>query len=221
MNSLPHRPATPSDASRDATSRGRRPLLLATLATAALLASGCAALNQVSSEVSSFGEWPSDRKAGSYAFERLPSQAANAKENDALEAAARPALEKAGFVATAPGAEPDVLVQVATRTSRADYQPWDDPLWWRGGFGTWRHGPWVSPRWGISWRHDFTRYEREVALLIRDRKSGKPLFEARASNEGGGSVGSETTAAMFQAALADFPKLGLNPRRVTIQLVAR
>jgi Domain of unknown function (DUF4136) len=200
---------------------GRRPLLLAAIAAATVLASGCVALNQVSSEVSSFGEWPAERKAGSYAFERLPSQAAHSKENDALEAAARPALEKAGFVAAAPGAEPDVLVQVATRTSRADSQAWDDPLWWRGGFGHWRYGPWISPRWGVSWRHDFARYEREVALLIRDRKSGKPLFEARASNEGGGAAGSDTTAAMFQAALADFPKLGINPRRVTIQLAAR
>jgi hypothetical protein len=195
--------------------------LLACLAATTLLLSGCAALQQVTSEVSSFGEWPAERKPTSYAFERLPSQAGAAKESDELEAAARPALEKAGFTLAAPGAEPDVLVQVATRTSRADNQPWDDPIWWRGGFGYWRHGPWIAPRWGVSWRHDFTRYEREVALLIRDRKSGKPLFEARASNEGGSAAGSETTGAMFQAALADFPKLGINPRRVTVQLAAR
>jgi hypothetical protein len=198
-----------------------RRLLAGLAAAAALLLSGCAALQQVTSEVSSFGEWPADRKPATYAFERLPSQAASAKEADELEAAARPALEKAGFVQAAPGAEPDVLVQVATRTSRADRQPWDDPIWWRGGFGYWRHGPWIAPRWGVSLRHDLTRYEREVALLIRDRKSGKPLFEARASNEGGSAAGSETTGAMFQAALADFPKLGINPRRVTIQLAAR
>jgi hypothetical protein len=197
-----------------------RLVLAAATVAVALLLGGCAAMQQVTSEVSSFGEWPADRKPASYAFERLPSQAAAARETDELEAAARPALEKAGFVPAAPGAEPDVLVQVGSRTSRADNQPWDDPLWWRGGFGSWRHGPWLAPRWGLSARHDFTRYEREVALLIRDRKSGKPLFEARASNEGGSAAGATTTAAMFQAALADFPKLGLNPRRVTVPLAS-
>lgn len=201
--------------------RLRRSLLAAGLAGAVGALTGCAALQQVTSDVSSFGEWPADRKPATYAFERLPSQAAQVKESDELEAAARPAIEKAGFVQAAPGSEPDVLVQVATRLNRANTQAWDDPLWWRGGFGHWRHGPWIAPRWGASLRWDLTRYEREVALLIRDRKSGKPLFEARASNEGGGAAGSETTTAMFQAALADFPKLGINPRRVTIQLAAR
>ena len=28
------------------------------------------------------------------------------------------------------------------------------------------------------------RYDREVAVLIRDRASGKPLYEARASSDG-------------------------------------
>ena len=61
------------------------------LAAAAL--SGCAALNSVTSDVSSFGEWPSARKPGTFAFERLPSQQSRAAETDALEAAARPALQ--------------------------------------------------------------------------------------------------------------------------------
>jgi hypothetical protein len=53
-------------------------------------------------------------------------------------------------------------------------------------------------------------------VLIRDRASGKPLFEARASSEGGTAGTSETLALMFEAALMDFPKLGVNPRRVTV-----
>ncbi|MBE0547739.1 MAG: DUF4136 domain-containing protein [Rubrivivax sp.] len=186
--------------------------------TGAVLLAGCAAMNSLSTDVSSFGEWPADRKPGSYAFERLPSQQARAAEADALEAAAQGALLKAGFTAAAPGAEPDVLVQVGARSSLADYQAWDDPLWWRGGFGYWRYGPWVSPRWAMSARYDFPRYEREVAVLIRDRASGKPLFEARASSEGNARAGAATLAAMFEAALMDFPRLGMNPRRVVVPL---
>jgi len=189
------------------------------LLAAALALSGCAALNSVSSDVSSFGEWPADRRPGSYAFERLPSQQANAAGTQALEQAAAGALKKAGFTPVASGQEPDLLVQVGARVGRADVQPWADPIWWRGGFGYYRHGPWGGPRWGLGMNFDAARYEREVALLIRDRASGKPLFEARASNEGNSSTaGSATLAAMFEAALMDFPRLGMNPRRVLVQL---
>ena len=46
---------------------------LSLLIAAASLA-GCASLNSLTSEVSSYSQWPADRKPGSYAFERLPSQ---------------------------------------------------------------------------------------------------------------------------------------------------
>lgn len=190
------------------------------LAGATLLAllSGCAGLRTVESDVSSFGDWPAGRAAGSYAFERLPSQAARADQTARIEDAARPALEKAGFQPAPEGQQPDVLVQVAARTSRADTGPWDDPLWWRGGFGYWRHAPWPGPYWSMSARYDRVRYDREVALLLRDRASGKPLFEARASNEGTTGLSADTLGAMFEAALMDFPKLGPNPRRVVVTL---
>jgi hypothetical protein len=195
-------------------------LAAAATALALLLLGGCAAINTIGSDVSTFGEWPADRKPSTYAFERLPSQAARASESAALEAAAVPALAKAGFTPAAEGAAPDVLVQVGARADRADYQTWDDALWWRGGFGYWRHGPWLAPRWGlgVTYRGELPRYDREVALLIRDRASGKPLFEARATNEGNGNFSSPLMTALFNAALADFPKLGLNPRRVVVSL---
>lgn len=195
-----------------------RPWTLWPLLAAALLLGGCAAMRSVSSDVSSFGDWPADRKPGTYAFERLPSQQQAAEATEVLETAARGALGKAGFEPAAPGREPDVLVQVGARSGRAD-QPWSDPLWWRGSFGYYRHGPWIGPRWGLGMHWESARYDREVAVLIRDRASGKPLFEARASNEGNTSqAGSTTLAAMFEAALMDFPRLGMNPRRVVVTL---
>ena len=196
----------------------RRTLTLSALAAAALLATGCAAMSSLSTQVASYGEWPADRKPGTYAFDRLPSQAAQAGEADALEASARAALEKAGFKPVEAGKEPELLVQVGARDQRYVVSPWDDPLWWRGSFGYWRHGPYLSPRWGAGMRYDFPRYERQVAVLIRDRASGKPLFEARASSEGTARSDAVLLAAMFEAALMDFPKLGLNPRRVVVSL---
>jgi Domain of unknown function (DUF4136) len=187
------------------------------LALAAGLA-GCASVGSVWSDVNSAGEWPAERRPGTFAFERLPSQQARAAETEAVENAARPALAKAGFTPAAPGQEPDVLVQVGARATRTDtYYPWADPFWYRGGFGYWRYGPWMGPTWSMSAYYDVARYGREVAVLIRDRATGKPLFEARASNEGGLSLGPEMLAAMFEAALMDFPRTGINPRRVVVE----
>ncbi|NRF66711.1 DUF4136 domain-containing protein [Aquincola sp. S2] len=187
----------------------------------ALWLGGCAAMNQVSAEVSTFGEWPAARRGASFAFERLPSQQQSPEVQQHLEGAAGLALQKHGFRPVAGNAEPDVLVQLGARITRTDRSPWDDPLWWHGGFGRWRHGPWRGPYWslGASWRYESPRYDREVALLIRDRVSGKPLYEARASSEGNyGSVES-LLKPLFDAALYDFPAVGVvNPRRVTVPL---
>ncbi|MDP2005157.1 MAG: DUF4136 domain-containing protein [Rubrivivax sp.] len=198
----------------------QRRLWLATLLLGSAVLVGCAGMRSVSSEVSSFGEWPVGRTPGSYAFERLPSQQAQAADSDRLEAAAAGALAKAGFTPAASGTEPDVLVQVGARDSRYLVQPWDDPLWWRGGFGYWRHGPWGSPRWGLSMHYDFPRYETQVGLLLRDRASGKPLYETRAATESNARADNATLGALFEASLMDFPRLGMNPRRVVVELPA-
>lgn len=197
-----------------------RPLTMtaAIAAVAAAALAGCATLDSVTSEVSSFGEWPAGRAPGTFAFERLPSQQQHAAEADALEAAARPALEKAGFKPASAGSAPDVTVQVGARTTRSEYGPWNDPLWWPGGFGFWRRGPWLGPSWSMSVYGSPPRYDREVALLIRDRATGKPLFETRASNEAGVAASPAVNTAMFQAAMLDFPKTGLNPRRINVPL---
>ena len=196
----------------------RRTMLAAATAAAlaATLLAGCAALNTMPAEISTWGDWPADRKPGRYAFDRLPSQAAQPEAAARLEDAARAALEAAGFSTAAPGDKPDVLVQVAARNSRADLDIWADPLWWRGGWLPGRR-VWVEPLWWPD-LHARTRYEREVALLLRDAESGKPLYEARASNEGANAGGSALQQALFRAALADFPRTGPNPRQVTVTL---
>ena len=184
---------------------------------AAMLLAGCGTLSQLGAEVSSYGDWPAERKPASYAFDRLPSQQAQAESTQALEAAAAPALAAAGFSPAAAGAQPDLLVQVGARVSRAERSPWDDPLWW-GGRAGWRHSPWHGPRWGSTLRIESDRYDREVALLIRDRASGKPLYEARASSNGFDSRATTVLKPLFAAALTDFPRTGPNPRAVRVPL---
>lgn len=205
----------------------RRPLrpILASLAALALVA-GCASLQQLSAEVSTFGDWPAGRSGGSYAFDRLPSQQAQASEAQQLEDAAMPALARAGFTPAAAGSAPDVLVQLGARVGRADRSPWDDRLWWGGGAGYWQHpswrgGYWGAARWNGTIRLDSPRFEREVALLIRDRATGKPLFEAHASSEGYQRRSDALLQPLYAAALAEFPRTGLPAHQVSVPLQAQ
>lgn len=190
---------------------------IAALASTGVLAA-CAGLSALQAQVASYGDWPAARQPGTYAFDRLPSQQARPEAQQRLEDAAHAALEAAGFSAATPGAEPDVLVQLGARITRYDSPAWDDPLWWRGGFGPWRGRPFLGPypRWG--WYGTTTRYDREVALLLRDRTSGAPLYEARASSEGTTGGGDPLLSAMFKAALVDFPKSGSVPHGVSVPL---
>ena len=183
---------------------------------ALVLLSACATTRQLDNDVSTFSQWPAGRKPASYAFERLPSQQARAEQQQQLEDAARGAVEAAGFTATAEDKEADVSVQVGARAFGTERGLYDDPFWWRGGMSMrWRRG-YYSPAWGFHYTNPV--YEREVALLIRDRKSGQALYEARASNATGSSSSAAILTAMFEAAMKDFPSPGVNPRRVTVEV---
>jgi hypothetical protein len=209
----------------------RLAVIASTLIGAALLA-GCAGLKNVTSEVSSFGDWPADRTPGSYTIERLPSQqASNPAQQEQIEQGAHDALRAAGFTPAAEGEPSDVVVQVGARITRYDRSPWDDPFWWPGyygprwggygGYGGWYGHPryygyyrGYYPYGGWGWGSYGPDYEREVGLLIRDRASGRPLYEARARNDGISAGGQPMLIAMFAAAMKDFPKTQNEPHDV-------
>jgi hypothetical protein len=71
------------------------------------------------------------------------------------------------------------------------------PGWYPYG---WYPYGWYPYGWGPRW----DSYEREVALLIRDRKTGTLLYEARANNSGPSAAIDYLLPAMFEAALKDF-----------------
>ena len=201
----------------------------ASLIAAAALA-GCASLYNLDADVSSYSRWPAGRAPSTYAFERLPSQQAQPQQTQMLEDAARPALDRAGLTAAPEGAVPDVTVQLGARIIETDRSPFDDPFWY-GGRGIW-HRPFVygrygHPFWGPGWHHggmwdpslDFPTYEREVAILVRDKRTGEALYEARAESQGPTSGVTTILPAMFVAAMRDFPSGSAeNPHRVTVEL---
>src|SRR4029079_12874240 len=91
---------------------------------------GCASLNSLDAQVTTFSRWPAERAPATYAFERLPSQQGNPQASHVLADTARPAVEAAGFVPAPEGATPDVSVQVGARITATDPSPFDDPYWY-------------------------------------------------------------------------------------------
>jgi hypothetical protein len=211
-----------------------RSLNLAVLAAAALLLGGCAAMNNLNNEVSTYGAWPAERKPASFVFERLPSQQAHPERQQMLEDAALGALTGAGFAPAANPKDAEYLMQLGARVALDD--PWfdPDPMFWRGGlrygvgygvgygyghgYGRWGRGPW-GPGWGLGYGYGVSAsFERDVALLIRDRKTGELLYEARASNSGPSATIDCLLPPMFRAALKDFPAASPEPHTVTVPL---
>ena len=196
------------------------------LLAGAVVLSGCAALNSVTSEVSSYGSWPAERPPSktSYAFERLPSQQVDAPQQAHVEAAAAPALALAGFKPAASPDLADVMVQVAMQ-SRLYQSPWRD-RWGpdgphgphgRVGVGGWFGG---GSRFGLGLGFSLEppMSEMQVDLLIRDKKSSKVLYETHAVRQQNGGWDERLMAPMFEAALKDFPLPAISPRIVSVPL---
>jgi len=182
-------------------------------ALALTVLTGCANLSGVTSDVTSYSSWPSDRKPATYVFERLPSQQAQPALQDQLEQAARRSLEDAGFAAATDNSSAAFSVQLSSRVSQYDRVSPFDRYGFYGGYGAGRlWGPGV----GIGMRFDTPYYEREVSVLIRDRKTGQSLYESRARNDGTSAGNNDILEAMFSAALKDFPEPAVNPRRIVI-----
>ena len=173
---------------------------------------GCATLANWRVDVQSYGSWPADRKPGTFAFDRLPSQQALGERQARLESAALPALRGAGFKQV-DKADAQVLVQLTAQAvqTRAEGYPGNvylrSDLWWG------RHGGFWGPSLGLSFSPAL--YEHRVGLLMRDRATGDILYEASGVIATYGVVESQWPI-LFEAALKDFPGPAISPRVVVI-----
>jgi hypothetical protein len=191
---------------------------------------GCAGMRLIDSSVMSVVDTPADYvwAGATYRFERLPSQKDQPGAAIA-ERQAEQALSAAGLkrIDAPPGAgtatEPRLSVLVGFQGFQ--YLPtgvmgrtyWGDVDFY-GGVG--RGTPWGSG-WGLGMGLNLPpppRYRREVSLIIRDLASGRLVYETRATYDGPWSDNEPVFAALFRAALADFPKPPEGIRRVDIEI---
>lgn len=191
---------------------------VAVAALAAVLLSGCGTY-LLENNVQSFSGLPSLPANPTFTFERLPSQA-NQPAQAQVEALADAALFKAGL--RRDDASPRYAVQVSARVQRV-LSPWYDPWdsWgWGGWGGHFAHGHRMGLGWGGPFfpRSDQAWFQREVAVLVRDKSSNQVVYETRAASDGPWLDNAVVLPAMFDAALQGFPTPPQGVRRVNIQL---
>ncbi len=190
--------------------------LLASLMAAALALQGCATPTSLSAQVVSHARWDAGRQPGSFSFDRLPSQQDAPAQQQALEAAALPALRHAGFQPAASGSDAVYTVQIGAR-ARVEQQRWSrlDPFWdpyWGATWGPgspWRRGPFAGPPgmppgW-VAPPPPPPRARMQVDVMVRERASGQVLYEAHARYDRPGNVDNRLWPALFDAALQRFP----------------
>ncbi len=206
-----------------------RRLAAGLLLGAGLGLAGCTGMNMLSSDVTAYGNWPAERKPGTYVFERLPSQQARLDLQQQLEAAARPALAAVGFKPASDPKTAEFVVQLGMR-SAPNERSRVDSLWaWQSvpppyayarspghphpyPYPYYYPSPWVFPM-------DTPSYEREVVVMIRDPKLGQTLFESHAVSDGVTPSFNGLLGAMLEAALKDFPQsAGTGTHRVMAPL---
>jgi hypothetical protein len=192
--------------------------MLAAVACATMLAiTGCATKGPVASDVTSFGSWPAGRSAGTFAFERLPSQASSAAQSD-LEQAARGALGGAGFrEVDMPAAQ--YVVQVGADLIQSGPGYYGDRVGVFGAVGGGgRGGGFSAGGIGLSFGGGGqSTVGRAVSIVIRDKASNQSLYESRARSDNAGPDDARAWSAMFAAALKDFPSVAISPRRVLVE----
>ena len=189
----------------------------ATFFATVVVLTGCAGMNTVVGDVSSFASAPADVKAGNFRFERLPSQEQDAVHAQALEDMAQKALEKAGFKRNDGAAQ--FSVQVGAWTSEG-LEVWPGPSmgrWaWPSRFShlrPWGLNPYPYP---FGPRSDREVFLSKVRLEIRDIATAKVVFEATATNEESWYRADTVLPALFEAALTGFPTPNPTVHPVTI-----
>ena len=189
--------------------------------TSVLLLTGCASTRMINSQVMAVATAPAGTQlqGAKYRFERLPLQAHN-PEAGLAEQQAEQALAAVGLVRDDAQAQLSVVVgfnsaqYVYDPSGRLGAYPWRP----YGALGFGRNGVWgYNMGWSMN-PPPVTDYRREVSLVLRDLRSGLVVYETHASHAGAWRDSEPIFAALFKAALANFPNPPAGVQRVNIEI---
>jgi hypothetical protein len=194
------------------------------------LLAGCTGMRLIDSSVMSVADAPADYawEGATYRFERLPSQkdqpGAAIAEKQAEQALASVGLRR---IEAGPEGSGRAAARLSVLVGFQGFQYLPSgvmgrPYWGDADFfgGVGRGTPWGSG-WGLGMSLNLPpppHYRREVSLIIRDLASGRLVYETRAVYDGPWSDNEPVFAALFRAALADFPRPPSGERRVDIEI---
>lgn len=202
----------------------RKLLLTLTLPLLLVLLTGCTGVRLLQADVQALSTLPAGSTAlngAHYRFERLPSQTQQ-PQFPQLEQLAEDALAQVGLVHDEGAAQYSVLLGARMSTYLVDNR--GNPIYGPGWPGTWPgQGGIVIGSGGaaVGFGLNFppTRaYTREVSLLMRDLRSGQVVYETRAVSDTPWHDTDRLLAAMFEAALKNFPEPPAGIRRVNIEI---
>lgn len=211
-------------------------LLMTAAAALAMLLTGCA--TTISSDVTTFHQWPADIQDKSYVFEAPPAQ------DDTLELRSyqdlvRGQLARLGFQEAAAGATPSLKVamrfmttDVPVRVLEEVYQPfyprahfmfanpynryWGGRRYWGGGW----YSPFYDPFWyGMPMYTERIRhyYKREMQVAIKSAADGRRLFDVTVHNTSRELSTPAVMPALVQSAFQGFPGVSGVARRVELE----
>ncbi len=210
--------------------KSARYAMVFTVSIGILLLSGCAAMNQLGSDVQTQSSLKSLPVAG-YRFERLPSQQAPefAQNQSALEAMAERALTLVGLKRN--DVKPGYSVLVSARVQRdLRSSAWDDPFYGAGRFNVGYGSGFTNVRGRSGFRGGiyfggggyYPRYDpllhREVSVVMRDLSTGQVVYETQAFNDSLWTDSDAVLPLMFEAAVSGFPTPPSGRRMVNINV---
>lgn len=182
------------------------------------LLAGCSSVRVVATEVQTFSSLQPPLLNAEYKFERLPSQQAQAAQQERIEAAAQQALARAGMAFNPQATRYAVQVGFGVQRESSYQAPWSADLGWAYGRGFGWGG---RMGWGGYWDGDYygrTVYRHEVGVTIRDQNSNQIVYETYARYNAANADVWGVLAALFEASLDNFPAATVGVRQLDIRV---
>ena len=190
----------------------------------AALATGCASVMRVDSQVQTHARWTdaaAPAASASYRFDRLPSQTTGpeATAHAALEGMVAQALLRSGWQVSVADNPVRWQVQVMARTDKLPRAPWEDATdgrWMRGGL--WLGNGGARFGFGGLLVVEPPYYQRSLTVLVRDTSTAQVVYESTANHDGRWNDRPELWQAMVDSALNGFPLPAAAVRQVNIDI---